>query len=89
MNLTLIGAFVRALAGVATIVDTGKKGQAIAAAANYGATLIEKGAEAEVKLQALTAEVESFVAAPETLTDDAFAELKRRSDDAHSAIQNS
>jgi hypothetical protein len=89
MNLTLIAAFVRALAGAATIVDSGKKAQAIASAANYGATLIEKGVEAEEKLQALRVEIEGFVAAPETLTDESFDRLKERSDAAHDVIQNS
>lgn len=87
MELTLISALMRTLATVSTVAVTSSKGQAVSAALNYAATLVELGAQGEEKLKALTAEVQAMVDGTKVLSEDDFNGLKARSDAAHAAIQ--
>lgn len=89
MNLAIVGVLLRSLSTAATLVDSSKKGAAISSTLNYAATLVEKGAEGEAKLEDFTAHVEAIVKGGGLLTESDFDDLKKRSDDAHNAIQSS
>lgn len=52
-----------------------------------GATLIEQGTDTVNKLKELTAKVQEFVDQNRAPTDDEFADLQYRSDQAHKRIQ--
>ena len=88
MDLTLVSALLRTLATVSTVAVTSSKGQAVSAALNYAAKLVELGAAGEAKLKELTADVQAMVDGTKSLTEDDFNALKARSDAAHAAIQS-
>lgn len=86
MNLAILAELLLVTAAAARIPSIGH--DSIATWLDLAARLIKSGDKAEAALVELKEQIEAMVAEGRDPTPEEWAELKRRSDDAHSRIQD-
>ena len=85
IQLAVVSAFMRAVGNA--VVDNGIANESIRVLTNLGASLIDRGSEAENELQLLTEQIKQMVVEQREPTQAEWDAMSARSDAAHSAIQ--